>query len=285
MKKILKSKKAGIPVINELVLFFLNTTPKPILLLLFLFSIGVISSFVVPGLLGTMGFSCVTESDSTINLYQVPLENIGSLALTDIKKNVRSVFGFEDYQLPDNPFPNGNTSLLRIPADCFSEDEVNGTTMTGYSSACVDCTSSALFVRYGGICLDDGEYAPDLVTKYWIGTANFCFRCAPPYPYFYSHEDCNRKDSCFFKITDSALASQIDPEDFYYDFYYDNIISLGGVKRTYTTDEFVNVQCDDSSVPHLYFFNQKIFDLELWIILFVAGAFISLSFKWYTMVL
>ena len=157
------SKFKGIPAINELVLTFLNTTPRPILLLIFVFLITTLATFFVPAFLNLYGYECLQVGDE-IQLYQVPLNKLASKTIADVRLGVRTFFGFEDYQLPDDPFPNGDKRFLRVPPDCFVEAEIDGITQVGYSSACVDCNKSGLFRYYGSICTSDGYYDPDFVT-------------------------------------------------------------------------------------------------------------------------
>jgi hypothetical protein len=277
-----KSKKGGIPVINEVVLTILHSTPKPVLFLLFLFLMSVIGNFALPSVLNMFGYECVSKQ-GTMTLYQVPMDKIFQKSLSDIKQDLRALVGLTDYQLPDDPFPNGDKSFLRVPAECFLDVQINGSTFTGYSSACVNCTKSGVIRYWGSICLSDGYYSPDLITKYWLGTANFCYKCSPPDPYYYDHEYCFSEENCFFRITDESLIGQIVDEDYEANYYYQQIVNLGGVEIPQDTNQFVNVQCEDVNKPQLYFFNIKIFDLQLWIYLAVAYILIFIAYHWYRM--
>jgi hypothetical protein len=281
-----KSKRGGIPAINELVLTFLNTTPRPILLLIFLLLITTIASFIVPAVLNLFGYECVQVGDE-IKLFQVPMDRLAEKSLSDVKQGTRAFFGFEDYRLPDDPFPKGDKRFLRVPPECFVEADISGVTEIGYSSACVDCNKSGLFRYWGSICTSDGYYDPDFVTSYWIGTANFCYVCAPPNPYYYNHTYCFSEDECFFRILpeyEDDIDDIID-SDWQTNYYYNTIISLGGVERQQDSSEIVNVQCQDVNKPQLYFFTIEVFNRTMWTYLFLAGALISLAYMYYGVVL
>lgn len=283
MKNLLKSKKGGIPAVNEIVMSFLNITPKPILILIFILLLTTISAFIIPTFLNLFGYECIGRNDEFI-LYQVPMSKMATKSIQDVREGLRGIVGFEDYKLPDNPFPNGDKTRLRIPPDCFVDATVNGTTTIGYSSACVDCTKSGLFRYWGSVCLDDGYYDSTFVTTSWIGTANYCYRCSPPDPYFYNHSLCTNSDDCYFQITDPSLVSQIT--DDYSDHYtITNLLNLGAVERTQDSSEFINVQCIDNDKPQLYFFNIELFNKQMWILLVVGWALTSFAYMYYSVVL
>jgi hypothetical protein len=284
MKKgqsILKSKKGGIPIINEVVLTVLHSTPKPILFLIFLLLISAIGNFALPSILNMFGYECVSKA-GVLTLYQVPMNKLFEKSLSDIKQDLRGIVGLSDYQLPTDPFPNGDKRFLRVPPECFNDININGSTITGYSSACVNCTHSGVFRYWGSVCLSDGYYSPDLITKYWLGTANFCYKCSPPNPYYFNYSYCFDQDNCFFRITDDSLAGSIISSDFQANYYYQQIIKLGGVERPQDGTQFVNIQCEDINKPQVYFFNIKIFDLQLWIYLSISWVLIVFAFFWYT---
>lgn len=276
-------KKGAIPLISDLVTTFLSVTPRPILILIFILLITTLATFIIPAMFNLFGYECLSV-DGDLRLYQVPMDKLAQKSLSDIKQGLRSFAGFEDYKLPDDPFPNGDKRFLRVPAECFNEVVINGETQVGYSSACVDCNASSWFRYSGSICLSDGYYAPDLITKYWIGTANFCYRCAPPDPYYYSHQYCFSQDECFFRITDDNLVDQIIETEYEANFYYQNIIKLGGVERTQNGEEFVNIQCKAVDQPSLYFFDIEVFNRQMWIYLYIAWGLIGFAFMWYRMV-
>jgi len=285
MVKTLKSmgKKGGIPIVNEIVMTFLRVTPKPILLLIFVLLVTTIATFVIPAMLNMFGYECIAV-DGDLKLYQVPMNNLAQKSLSDIKQGAREFAGFEDYKLPEDPFPDGDTRYLRVPAECFNEVQIAGETVVGYSSACVDCNASSWFRYSGSICLSDGYYDSTLITKYWIGTANFCYRCSPPNPYYYDHELCFNQDECFFHITDDDLADDIIQTEYGANYYYQNIIKLGGVERGQDATQFVNIQCDGVDEPQLYFFNIKVFDRTMWIYLLISGGLIYLASFWFRLV-
>jgi len=278
-------KKGGIPAINELVMTFLNVTPKPILFLIFILLITTLATFLIPAMLNLFGYECIQVNDE-IRLYQVPMDKFIEKAIPDIKQGLRDLVGFKDYQLPDDPYPDGDKRFLRVPAECFVEGTVNGTAQYGYSSACVNCTKSGWFRYAGSICLDDGYYDSTLITKYWIGTANFCYRCSPPDPYYYSRDYCFSTDECFFRIL-PEFESQVDDivdSNYEANYYYQNIIKLGGQQRAQDKTQFVNIQCAEVDQPQLYFYSIKIFDKTLWIYLFIVYGLITFAMAWYGMI-
>lgn len=280
------SKIKGIPAINELVLTFLNTTPKPILTLIFVLLITTLASFLIPAVLNLYGYECVAVG-SELRLFQVPMDKLAEKTLSDARQGVRGFFGFEDYQLPDDPFPNGDKRFLRVSPECFIEAEIGGVTQFGYSSACVDCNKSGLFRYWGSICTSDGFYDPDLVTNYFVGTANYCYVCAPPNPYYYNHTYCFDEDQCFFRILpeyEDDVDAIID-NDWEINAYYQKVLELGGVERQQDISEFVNVQCEEVSKPQLYFYSIKVFDRTMWIFLIVGYFLITLAFMWYGLTL
>lgn len=282
-QSIFKSKKGGIPIINEVVLTVLHSTPKPVLFLIFLLLLSVIGNFALPSMLNMFGYECVSKQ-GVLTLYQVPMDKMFEKSLSDIKQDLRGLVGLTDYQLPNDPFPNGDKTLLRVPPECFLDVQINGSTKTGYSSACVNCTKSGVIRYWGSICLSDGFFSPDLVTRYWLGTANFCYKCSPPEPYYYNHSFCFDQENCFFRITDPSLAGSIISEEYQANFYYQQIIKLGGVEKLQDDSEFVNIQCEAINKPQLYFFSIKVFDVQLWIYLSVAYVFVFIAFFWYKMV-
>lgn len=279
-------KKGGIPIVSEVLYTFLNVTPRPILFLIFIFLITTLATFVVPSVLNVFGYECI-QVGNNIKLYQVPMSQLVQKTLLDVKQGVREIARLGDYQLPSDPFPNGDKRFVRVPAQCFTDANINGTTVTGYSSACVDCQKSGFFRYSNSICLSDGNYSPDLVTKYWVGTANFCFQCAPPYPYYFNYSYCFSEDQCFFRILpefESSVDSIID-SGYQANVYYQRILELGGVERPQDSSQFINIQCSSVDKPELYFFNIEVFNKTMWIYLFCVQFLIGFAFGWYNIVL
>jgi hypothetical protein len=284
MVSLLKSKKGALGSLATVFHTVMDLIPTPIKLLLFVFLITALASFMLPLLFGFFGFECI-EVGSEDKLFQVPMSNFIENVWTEAKQTVRDFFGFEDYQLPSDPFPGGDQRLLKIHTECFDTVTINGTDVIGYSSACVNCTKSGWNRYANSICLSDGWYDPNLITKYWIGTANFCFRCAPPEPYYFNYSYCIDTDECYYRITDESLVGSVVDEDYEANYYYQRVIELGGVERPQDDSEFVSIQCSDAGYPTLYFFNIEVFNKTLWIYLILVSALIGFAFKWYGLVL
>lgn len=292
MKPLLKSKKGGIPIISEVLTTFFAVTPKPILIGLFIFLITVIASFVIPSLLSLWGYSCVYEN-SELELYQVPLSGTFGKVGYEVNEYLRDFIGIGDYELPDNPFPENNKSFLRIPEECFTMQEINDTTMWGYTALCVNCTYITNFWTYvvslgagkdgNTICLSDGFYQP-LSTFASTGAKKTCAKCSPPTPYYFNISNCISADNCYFTIEDPSLISLVG-DDYEDTTYLERVKYLGGVKRDQDSTELINIQCDGSRQPQLYFFTIKIFDRTLWIILLIGTFLVQFGLLWYGLIL
>lgn len=284
-KKLLKSKKGGIPAINEVVMTFLKVTPKPILYLIFILLIGTISMFVVPALLNLFGWECL-DVNGELHLFQVPIQNIVSKTFLNIGEYFNQAFGFKEYQIPEDPFPDGDKHFQRIPEICWVTSTLNGSTIRGLSGACLRCQTNANFFQWFIITTDTNAICIEDATRSNIVTNNdFCTICQLPDNYYYNHTYCVNQtqygNPCYYRILDD---SELPDENYAKGIYYNKIIQLGGVERQQDSSEFVNVQCEAASRPQLYFYTIKIFDRELWILLFVSWALISFASLWYGMV-
>jgi len=288
----LKSKKGGIPVINEIVLTVLHSTPKPILILIFLLLLTVIGMFVIPTMLSLFGYSCAT-SGGVLNLYQVPMNKIIENAFLNLQQGFMSLFGIQQYTLPDDPFPNGDKRFLKIPTQCFIQSKAN-TSAYGYSAGCVDCPNDANFFqgfylfKKDLICIGDGYAVPRTSSGYDPEWVSFCNQCIPPSPYYFNYTNCLNNPIinngvCYFTILPNVSVSSIDTTDFQNTNFLQNIINLGAVVRPQDSTEFVNIQCEDVNKPQIYFFNIKVFDLKLWVYLIIAYGLIFLAYFWYSM--
>lgn len=286
MVNLLKSKKGGIPAINEIVMTFLNITPKPILALIFILLITTISGFVIPILLNTFGYSCVERGNNDIELYQVPMTNIVQKSALDITRGLSNLVGIEEYSLPENPFPNGNKAFLRIPEQCFVSVNINGSDTFGYSGGCVNCDLSGNFLSgfftptSQRVCVSDGTEPRD----YLSANRQFCSQCSPPYPYYYNHSVCINSTECYFTIEDINLIQYVD-ESFILETDYKTIIGLDGVLRPQSNSEIINIQCTQNKRPSLYFFSIELFNRIMWIMLLVGFAIVTFALHWYNVVL
>lgn len=285
-KKLLKSKKGGIPAVNELVMTFLNVTPKPILALIFILLITTLATFFIPVFLNLFGYECLWVDDE-IELYQVPVGNIVPKTLLNIGQLFESVFGFEEFKLPEDPFPYGDKHFMRIPEQCWVSSDLNGSTVYGVSGKCLRCQTNANFLQWftvnpttNAICVGDATENNVVINN------EFCTVCQLPPNYYYNHSWCVNQSrngyDCYYRIIDD---SDLPDEDYERGLYYSKIIQLGGVERSQSMDDFVNIQCEDEGRPQLYFFSIKIFDRTLWIYLFCAWALITLAMMWYGLTL
>lgn len=283
MRTLLSSKKGGIPAINELVLTFLNVTPRPILILIFLLLITTISAFLIPALLGLFGYECVYSPSGQIELYKIPIKNVAQVTITDIKNNVAELLGFESYEFPDDAFPNGDKTRLRIPTQCFVEQTINDTVFTGYTSVCTDCDKDIHLYNFldgtNTICLSDGyKTFGGLLFIKW------CSACSPPDLYYFNYTNCYNEDECYFTITNESLVSGLG--EHYLDLEkYQRIIDLEGTKQKQTGSEIANIQCSEIDKPNLFFFNIEVFNRNLWIFIIICSALVTFAFTWYDVVL
>lgn len=292
-KKLLKSKKGGIPAINEIVMTILNVTPKPILYLIFILLITTIATFVIPVFLNLFGYACVYENGN-LELYQVPMQSIAIKSVQDLKEGIGDFFGLPTYELPDDPFPNNNKSFIRIPDGCFETINNNTQELYGYTALCTDCPAIGnipvgsviwnLTVNWrtiNSICTGDGYYQKNLWNQDAYGK-NYCYKCSPPTGYYYNHSNI-QSQGWVFTIENSTYLPFIN-EGYYYNVHLNRIKNLGGVKRTQDSDEIVNIQCTEFNQPSLYFFSIELFNRTMWIILILGSFLVSFAYMYYNAV-
>lgn len=288
-KRLLKSKKGGIPAINEIVLTILNITPKPILLLIFILLITTIATFIIPIFLGLFGYDCVYESGS-LELYQVPIQSIAIKSIQDIKGGFDDLIGLPSYELPEDPFPYGNKSFIRIPDGCFETVQNGSEELYGYSALCTDCDAISRASFFGNnitlpykarysICIGDGYYAKNVFNLDLFGS-RFCSRCSPPTGYYYNHSNIP-EHGWVFTIENQSLVPFID-ESYYYNIELNRLKELGGVMRSQDSTQFVNLQCTDVHKPTVYFFTIELFNKTMWIFLIVGWGLISFAYLYYS---
>ena len=278
-------KKGGIPAVNEIVTFVTGILPDPIKILLFILIIGLLASFVIPLILGLFGYACVNEF-GTDTLYIVPMDSFVQKTFNDLYSTVNNYINPKDYQVPEDPFPDGDKHYLRVAQECLREVTYNDTLVTGYIADCIDCpvSDTSFFPqRSRSICIGDG------VTNVWnVWNRNLCSICTPPSEYYYNHSNAVALlpvyNDYFFTIVNESQISNIN-ENFEDLTYLQRVLQLGGVKQSISQDEFVNVQCADVGQPDLYVFNIRVFDARLWIFITIAGALIGFAFKWYSVTL
>lgn len=286
MVSLLKSKKGGIPAVNEIVQIVMGVLPTPIKILLFLLLITTIASFIIPLFLNLFGYACVMEG-SQVELYQVPMQNFFQKTAFDIERSLTEIFTPSDFQLEEDPYPSGDKRFLKIPPQCYVSREVNETPITGYSGGCVDCeiykegfTETYLYVNhYDTFCVGDGE------TVFRPFHSDFCQQCAPPYPFYYNHTNCLNlfgQDQCYFTILNASDIPLIGG-DYASQIYLKNIQSLNGVKRTQDSSEIVSIQCASENSPNIFVFSFELFNRYMWVLLVVGGALVTFAMKYYAM--
>ena len=292
LQKIINSKKAGVPLVNEIILLLQKIIPAPVWFLLFLLLVTLIGSFLVPAILNFFGYECLYGDTGTLDLYQVPMDKI---LQKSVSVDFRSMLGLAEFQLPDDPFPNGDKRFLRINPECFDSVNNGSEIVTGYDGTCVDCpvisnffkTKIVLYSKFGAghqVCIGDGFYQQTLSSAYDTSVQNYCYKCAPPNPYYYNHTNCLSNTSCYFTITNESLVSQVSG-DFYKNVYLSRIKALGGVKRTQDSSEVVNIQCKEFNKPELYLFSIEIFNATLWLYLSVGYVLVMIAHWWYSLTL
>lgn len=288
MVSLLKSKKGGIPAVNEIVQIVMGVLPTPIKIIIFILLITTIASFIIPLFLGMFGYACITEGDD-ISLYQVPMIKFLSKTAFDIERTATDFFTPRDYQFPEDVHPSGDKTYAKIPDECYVTRNVNGTSaiVTGYQGGCTDCevyrdgfVETFLYVNhFETFCISDGE-------DEWSATViKNCDICEPKYPYYYNHSECIntfQQDQCYFTIIDPALETIINEN--YADLVYrDNIVELGGVVRPQDDSEFVNIQCVDDDTPSLFVFSFEVFNRLMWVYLIIGSALVGFAMKYYAM--
>lgn len=290
-KKLLKSKKGGIPAINEIVMTILKITPKPILYLIFILLLTTIATFVIPVFLGLFGYDCVLE-DGNLELYQVPIQSIAVKSIQDIKEGFDEFLGLPSYELPEDPFPFGNKSFIRIPDGCFETVINSSQELYGYTALCTDCDAISRADFFGinvtlpykarySICISDGYFSKNLF-NYDLFGSRFCLRCSPPTGYYYNHSNIP-SHGWVFTIENSSYLPFID-ESYYYNIKLNRIKELGGVKRTQDTSDFVNIQCTEYNRPSIYFFTIELFNRNMWIIILLGSFLVTFAYAYYSAV-
>jgi hypothetical protein len=231
-----------------------------------------------------MGYDCINYNGQ-LRLFKVPLPNI----LLEPSFAFRNAFGLQNFQNTYEYADFGNATLIKVPESCIVSSGWSisvGNETRGYTSACVNCTSSGLFGwRFlGEHCITDGFYDPNIVTSYEPITANTCFMCAPPNPYYFNISDCTGDDYCYFRLINESQEPFIDAE-LPVKKYIDTLVSLGGIELGQDDNEFLNIQCISSGRPSLYVFGIHVFDYALWVLIMVGSALVSIAYLWYSVIL
>jgi len=287
-KKLLKSKKGGIPAINEIVMTILNITPKPILYLIFILLITTIATFIIPLFLGLFGYDCVLE-DGNLELYQVPIQSIAVKSIQDIKRGFDEFLGLPSFELPEDYFPQGNKSFVRIPDGCFETVFNNSEELYGYTALCTDCDAISRAEFFGtnitlnykaqySICISDGFRSKNLFNLDLFGS-RYCLLCEPPNPYYYNHSNIPAH-GWVFTIENESLLPFID-ESYYFNVELSRIKELGGVKRSQDSSDLVNIQCTEYNRPSVYFFTIELFNRQMWIIILLGSFLVSFAYMYY----
>jgi hypothetical protein len=274
MSKILKSRKGGIPAINEIVLTVLHTTPKPILFFIFILLTSVIAGVFMPIILGFAGYECAYKNNQ-LTLFQIPVQSAGTAVFQNINQAVLDATCSKPYEYTTSDYLNGNSDYLRVPDSCYNTVQFNGTSFSGYDSRCTNCSDTQNWVdrtfspNKAQVCVGDGY---SLVQDVWHVGGNLCYcqTCAPPQGYYFDPTACTTKAGCYFteinktSKTGSVLLTALEQQ------YYNSIVKLGGVERPQNSQEFVNIQCAAAGRPEIYVFSIRIFNPVLWIYLYLA---------------
>jgi hypothetical protein len=292
-KRLIKSRKGGVPVLNEIVHIVLKIVPNPIFKLLFLLLIPVLLSTLMPAILSLFGYTCI-DRGGTIELYQVPLGNVLLNTYVNFQQGAYNLIGVTAYHLPEDPFPYGNKKYLKIPTECFVNSKLN-VSHYGYSAGCVNCISDQTSVfqtifttRKDMICTSDG-YALNRDTGFLPDLITFCDQCSPPYPYYYNHTICLNNVEidngiCYFTINPNVSISEVDETTFDTTNYFGRIQDLNGVLRTQNTNDMINIQCNSNNRPELYFFTIELFNQQMWLLLIIGYYLIMFAFIWYKII-
>lgn len=290
------NKKGAVPV-GEAIRIVWDTIPNPLKLFLFLFFLVVITSFIIPTITKVFGYECASDRSGTINLYKIPTKNLLRSAVTDFNNIVRTyLLGVDEYRLPDDPFPDGDKTYLKIPEECFVTTEINGTPVIGYTAQCSNCSFEPqwLWGVFGStaesVCVDDGYYETD---DWWNKNKVLegrCYQCSPPSvadigtEYYFNISNCpNPPYECYFTLLDESKASLVG--DLVKTNYYEKIIALGGVKQQHSPQDFVNIQCLEEGKPSVFMFSVELFNRTMWIILIIASFLIPIAWGYYNLVL
>jgi hypothetical protein len=292
MQKLWKSKKGGIPVIGELVTIIMDVLPAPIKVGLFVILFTVIASYIIPAILSLGGYACVPESGQ-VELYQIPLTNTFAKFGFELNDYLKGFVWIKDYQMPEDPYPDGDKSYLRVPSECFTTQEINGTTRWGYTALCTNCSYVSNFWTYvvslgtgkdgNTICLSDGYYQP-LPNYASTGAKRICAQCNPQSPYYFNISNCQSIDDCFFTVEDPVYVPYI-LDTYVNTEYLQKIKSLGGVKRPQDDTQFFNIQCTSSGKPSIFMFGFEVFNKALWIVLIIGTFLVQVAWAWYGVIL
>lgn len=273
----------GIPIISEIwdgirwmINFFIDKTPKPIKIIIFLLSLIFLGS-IISTMLHFSGFHCTSNKE------------LVKIDTTDIMTNVRiwyiqsrdSISGEEvsiKTALPN--YDNIETLIscflyLKNDSGDFKscEDEDNETGCRYYMTEpdCHNCEILDVGVVFTGnfhfsVCKDYAYYKTDYTTweKLWCQP-----NCDIPYGYMYdpfnARFECVNDTICGDNITTNIqilteVDAIIDNSNF-------ELVTKSDKDEDYTN--FVNIKCNNNHNPRLAFFNLDLLDFKIWLIIIV----------------
>lgn len=295
MVRILKSKRGQIPIVSDFIHIFLSVTPKPILALLFIFLITLIAGVILPGMLKLMGYTCLYGEDGTPQLWQVPPGSLLDNLMSNINQKAREIF-YQQYILPDDPFPNGDKTYMKVPSACWVDTQINGTDTSGYTSLCTNCTKAPNGFTdeyFGGafgmigheqICVSDGV-ARHRSFYDSVATKNLCALCEPPVPYHFEINHCTSQDNCYFVIDDPALIDRVTVSALDAKARKAMEKSGGHIVSVDPVNDVVSVQCTANKQPTLYLFTIEMFNRTMWIVLLLGYAIVGFAYWYWDMTL
>jgi hypothetical protein len=307
MKSFIKSKKAGIPILNEIVVTFINIIPTPIKFLLFILLISVIANFFIPTTLQWVGYECL-EVEGELLLLKVPIENaIPKTISVDFAQFKDDIYGLQAIKEDENFFIDGDKRYVKIPDLCLYTIEYENETFTMYNAYMTNCT----YARYLGhrlnvendvwgspatndlnrdttetYCVGDGYYVNrnNFLKRFDYRVRLFRSTCSPPTGYYYNHtvnKDLFPTIGAFTIINESTVDLIPDnPENLN---YYNKLLELGAIRVIPDKDSFSNIQCKADSTPNMYFYNIEVFNSKLWIYLSFLSVVLLYALRWYSL--
>ncbi len=261
--KILKNKKGqGVPTmdplqtlidaIRSIISWFLAVTPKPMLMLIFLFMLVGLGSFFIPLFLNGLGYHCDT------NGVVWKIGGTQFLVTFDLLRNK-----------PE--FDQG--IYMKIPTMvCGGSGKYPNPIM----AICTDCPKSNINGTFE-YCSGDGQRLNNTWWQFYNQLACEWQQCGPPENYFYNFtEDKYQCDdtSC---INESLAA------------YNQKLYSTIGAFPVYTFEDedkynylklvYLKCQTNNPTNIRLTFFGIDVFDYKLWLLLLLVGTLLTLYFK------
>lgn len=251
MKKLLKNKKGQIPttdilsnIINGIrssVSWFLQTAPKPLLLVLFLMFILLLGNFLMPLMVNSFGYHC----DTNYNVWKISGVNL-----------------FTNYDILRSKPNVEEADTLEIPFTCGDSGQKAGTKV----AICTNCTESNPNAPQQEIyCISDG-YAPEVYNSFLERLNCNFYGCAPPDDYYYDYE------------TDKYVCGNANCVNRTLEDYNNKIYETDGAIPVYvdpaknrSVDNMIYFKCKENNPTNIRvtIYGLDIFDYKIWVALFV----------------